>query len=120
MRPQASTRARVRKGQGGYRTEAVTEAMAHVQLLHNRYRGAYPKGTPVCMELTFLVVRWRGDVDNLAKLVMDALKASGVYHDDRQVKQLRVEEWPVASKAAEGVQLRMHQVRPTTTEVPTP
>lgn len=113
MRPRASTRARVRKGQGGYHTAEVREAMAQVTLLHNRYRGAFPKGTPVAVELEFRCVRhpWRGDVDNLAKLVMDGLKDAGVYADDRQVQRLVVQVVPVAQTTLEGVQLHMHAVQ---------
>jgi Holliday junction resolvase RusA-like endonuclease len=126
MRPRPAARARHRHGQAApYKKNEVFEAQAHIALLHTRYAGAFPKGTPVELHLTFLCHRWRGDVDNLSKLVMDALQpkklgsaripgqgvqpvyGAGVYHDDRQVRRKVVEWHRVAKDQPEGVQLHM-------------
>lgn len=100
-------RARVRKGQGAYLPEATREAKAGLALRFGPWRGSYPKPVRVHMELWVYVARWRGDWDNLAKLVCDALKEAGVYTDDRQVWVARTELVEVATLAEEGYGLRL-------------
>lgn len=92
MQPVPMARARAQRGRGRPYTPAhVRDAKAEVTLKTQPYRGAFPQGAPVTVELTFDCARWRGDMDNLEKLVLDAVKAtgggSGVIHDDRQVRR---------------------------------
>jgi Holliday junction resolvase RusA-like endonuclease len=127
MRPRAQARHRTGKGGRKYTPAEVLEAQAQVATLHYRYRGMFPKGTLVAMELTFYCVKhpWRGDWENLAKLVCDALRdtklgrlpgggpdlmGAGVYHDDRQIKEALVRVYTVATTADEGVHLHMRQL----------
>lgn len=125
MRPRAQGRHRAAR-YTSYVPAEVLEAQAQVALVCSRWRGTYPKGMLVGIELYFDCVGhpWRGDADNLGKLVRDALRdhrlgklrdqgvimGAGVYHDDRQVKRLVDEVQLVATPAAEGVHLHMYQL----------
>jgi Holliday junction resolvase RusA-like endonuclease len=131
MRPRALARHRTAtKGRRvvSFTTAECLEAQAQVVLATARYRGAFPKGTAVGIGMRFDCVRhpWRGDIDNLGKLVLDAmrtgrlgklkdgsvLEAAGVYHDDRQVRLLHLEVHTVATPADEGVHLHMYPLLP--------
>lgn len=52
-----------------------------------QHYGAYRSG-PVRVSVVFFEARWRGDLDNLAKLVLDGLQDGGVIGNDRQVVEL--------------------------------
>lgn len=129
MRPRPMKRVRV-TGNASYVPAETLEAQAHVALACMRLRGSFPKGVTICVELDVYCLPhpWRGDVDNLAKLVLDALRdhrlgttrgmgvlwGAGVYHDDRQIKRLVIDN-PVAAVAAdEGMVLRMYPYTPRT------
>lgn len=47
---------------------------------------------PVQLLIEYRVSRWRGDWDNIAKLVGDALQKGGAINNDRQIKRAVVEE----------------------------
>lgn len=120
MQPRPAARHRTGRF-GNYVPAQVLEAQAQVALLHEPHRGTFPKGVQVAVELQFYCHRWRGDADNLAKLVMDALRdhrlgklrdgavlqGAGVYHDDRQVRRLVVQWDKVPKDVPEGVRLHM-------------
>lgn len=109
-----------------YTSAEVLEAQAQVVLQFLGCNGMYPRGTLLHVHLGFHCVRhpWRGDADNLAKLVLDALRAhrlgklrdgtqlegAGVYADDRQIRSLHVEVYEASAPEAEGVTLHMHPV----------
>lgn len=123
MRPRATPRNRSQpRGKGRpYKPVELLEAQAQVALLHTRYAGTYARGTDVQVLLVFVCHRWRGDTDNLAKTVLDALQpkllgkvaqqgevwGAGVYHDDRQVRELRAVWVKVPTAQPEGVRLHM-------------
>jgi crossover junction endodeoxyribonuclease RusA len=52
-----------------------------------RWKGLFPNPEPVHVDLEFHVtMRSRADIDNLAKLVLDAAQKAGVYDNDGQVE----------------------------------
>lgn len=69
------------------RTAAAEEAMA---LLIRSKRVVF--AGPVQLLIEYRVSRWRGDWDNIAKLVGDALQKGGAINNDRQIKRAVVEE----------------------------
>lgn len=50
----------------------------------------YKAKGPVMVTITLVERQWRGDIDNLAKLILDALTKAEVWTDDRQVESLLV------------------------------
>lgn len=68
-------------------SQAEQEALA---LVMAKYRGTYGREEKlaVFIEFHFAGGRRPGDLDNLAKLVLDALQDAGVYPNDLQVTEL--------------------------------
>lgn len=70
------------------RTRAAEEMVAMLTLSKREA----PFEGPVQVLLEFRVSQWRGDLDNLAKLVLDGLAKGDAIRNDRQVKRLTLEE----------------------------
>lgn len=78
-------------GKGRTYTPARTEAAEEAMALLIRSRRVVFEG-PVQLLIEYRVKRWRGDWDNVAKLVGDALQKGGAVRNDRQIKRATVEE----------------------------
>lgn len=79
---------RARSGQGRHYTpDRTVNAENAIAWEARAARVTFPAGVDVELRLTFGVHTFRGDIDNLEKLVMDALQKGGVYTNDRQVKR---------------------------------
>lgn len=73
-------------------TPARTKAHERLVWVHAAKAGVRPIVGPVTMWLDFYVTRMdRGDLDNLAKTVLDALSGTA-YADDRQVVVLHLQK----------------------------
>lgn len=60
---------------------------------------------PVALRIEFLGPKYRADVDNLAKLILDALNGV-IYADDSQVISLEVAKRPAAENPETRVEVR--------------
>lgn len=69
--------------------------------------GQPPLTGPLAVDLAFSTTRaaLRGDLDNLAKLVLDAMNKI-VYVDDRQVKQLVIDVYEGRAQSLTSVRVR--------------
>lgn len=71
-----------------------------------------PKGIPVAVRLAFwlpvadVTAERSGDVDKLARNVLDALTKAGAYADDVQVVKLHVDKYPASDLVQPGLLLR--------------
>lgn len=68
-----------------YTPERTVAAEDEVAWRAKATRVRFDHAVDVELDLVFVVKRYRGDLDNLEKLVMDALQKAGTYENDRQV-----------------------------------
>ena len=94
-RPRAKARPRV-TGRGTYTPAITRDAQTRVAAFALA-AGARPVTTPVGMMVEFLTDRRKVDLDNLGKLVMDAL-IGVAYVDDSQVHDLHLLRRPGAGR----------------------
>ena len=99
-------RARVARRGKGLRFFTANEQAMQGRRIKRAIRDAkcekIPAGVPVRVELVFRVrgqITAKPDVDNLAKLVLDAMTKSGVYHDDSQVVEVLARKTPLEDGA---------------------
>ncbi len=123
-RPVAASRPRVARNGGVFYPPAHVRWSLHVtRAIDMARQETYAPGGgeihpgfddwPVLVAMRFLVPvskRWAGeppvgDLDNLAKLVLDACTAAGLWHDDRQVVRLTVSKTPALDAGEAGVEL---------------
>lgn len=98
---------RARSGKGNHYTpERTRAAQAAIVWEAKAARVVFDPADRVELHLTFMVHRWRGDLDNLEKLVMDALQDAGVYKNDRQVKRKFAEEMTIPKTDQERTVIR--------------
>lgn len=90
-RPRPKARPRIVRS-GDATVRVYTPSGAHEQALAWEFRAQrrYKVSGPVGVAITIVEQRWRGDIDNLAKLILDALTKAEVWSDDRQVESLLV------------------------------
>lgn len=60
-------------------------------VLRVKYFYPWPKGTPKCKQVVAPMLQ-RPDVDNVQKLVQDAMTECGFWHDDSQIWKLELEK----------------------------
>lgn len=101
--PIAKGRPRVYKGHGITPTR-TRQAEQHIrQLFRQQYPRRQPFHTPVCVDLAFWMrKRGRPDIDNLIKLVSDALNTLA-YDDDQQIVEIHAtrilpDQWAPAKR----------------------
>lgn len=70
---------------GSYTPKRTRDAEDMIAFAARAKRVFFDSSQEVELEIVFAVNRWRGDIDNLEKLVMDALQKAGVYANDKQV-----------------------------------
>ncbi len=82
-------KARVRGGNGTYYTPRHTRDQEDALAMSARDRKWFVKlDGDVAVQLDFYCGGYAGDIDNLAKLVLDGLQKGGVFKNDRQVVEL--------------------------------
>lgn len=135
-KPQPRPRAFARMLPGGKAIARVYEAgtaeawKGDVARASEAHRPAAPLEGPVALTLAFLLPRpkrlmrakdpeeaiWapdgRGDVDNLAKAVIDAMTVLRWWHDDAQVVQLGVTKHFAGKQEGSGVLIEVREIEP--------
>jgi len=100
------------------RTYTPPESEAHKRLvafhvrkaMMLRARGVFPMRGPISVKLDFFLSnRRRVDVDNLAKMVMDALTLARVWSDDSQVVALATHKYAPSSSPRTWITVEMVQ-----------
>lgn len=97
---------------------ALVASQVVMQYGTTRALPTFAKGTPVGVSLRFwlpvadAVQTHSGDVDKLARNVLDALTKAGAYADDVQVKALQVEKYPARPHPGPGLLLKVGQLAP--------
>jgi len=88
-RPRPKARPRiVHTNQATVRVYTPSSAHEHALAWEFRAQRSYKASGPVGVTITIVERKWRGDIDNLAKLILDALVKAEVLGDDRQVESL--------------------------------
>jgi Holliday junction resolvase RusA-like endonuclease len=116
-RPQ--TKQRAKGGLGRHFTPAETRAaQTAIALQASIARGRFSAGD-LEVRIDFYVRRRKGqqvgDIDNLAKLVLDGLQMGGVMGNDRQVKRLELEIHMTDDREETVVEIRHRQTVARTT-----
>ncbi len=81
-------------GRGRVKTKAYREWSNTAGWLINAAKSAHKVKKPLVSELSlhlFVTRKYRGDLDNTLKPVLDALEKNGIVKNDRQFKRLTVE-----------------------------
>jgi crossover junction endodeoxyribonuclease RusA len=97
----------------GFVPVAAGAVRLDVQFVFKRPTGHYRSGARWTeLRPRFVQARrsYRPDVDKLARAVMDALTAAGVWSDDAQVDRLVVEKVWSGSRTTEGAWIRIHDM----------
>jgi Holliday junction resolvase RusA-like endonuclease len=63
---------------------------AIVWLAKEHFRDDWPKDSRYRVEITLMGCSRRGDIDNYAKAVLDALQTAGAFKNDNQVDDLQI------------------------------
>ncbi len=74
-----------------YTPERTVAAEEEIAWRAKATRVRFDHAVDVELDVVFCVKRYRGDPDNLLKLVADALEKGGVYENDRQVTKTTAE-----------------------------
>jgi Holliday junction resolvase RusA-like endonuclease len=68
--------------------EQRVEAFARAAIQHNpEWRAVVARKLPVRVHVHFVRPHWRGDLDNLAKGILDGMAKAGVFFNDNRVVQ---------------------------------
>jgi Holliday junction resolvase RusA-like endonuclease len=110
-RPRPKQRPRVAYAAGRYRAWTPEDTRAEEEAIAWQWRMAYPRELPlitnVCVELVFVGARC--DIDNAAKLILDALNGLA-YTDDRAVVQLLVHSLPATPLLEPGTLITVREL----------
>jgi Holliday junction resolvase RusA-like endonuclease len=112
MTPQRGGRRLVQSVQGS--DDWATLVTAAVANAHPRFAMAGPVGVSLRFWLPVrdAVATRSGDVDKLARNVLDALTKAGAYGDDVQVTKLQVEKYPARPHPGPGLLLKVWPLAP--------
>lgn len=109
--PVPKGRPRSTRAGGVYTPQRTRDYEESVAWACRQARVAHGAGA-VAVRIRFMARRGRGDIDNLAKSVLDGLVMGGAIDDDRQVVRLLVELLPAPTDELTVVDITDAEARP--------